>query len=124
MAEFLRSREADLDPAMVGEILGGHDPLHVAIMHKFIDADDYTGMPIDLALRHLLGSFRLPGEAQKIDRIVEKFAERYCKDNPGSFRNADGAYMLGFAIIMLNTDAHHPSADRNLDRSGFVIMNS
>ena len=26
---------------------------------------------------------RLPGEAQKIDRIMEKFAERYCADNPG-----------------------------------------
>jgi hypothetical protein len=26
-------------------------------------------------LRRLLGGFRLPGEAQKIDRIMEKFAE-------------------------------------------------
>ena len=108
---------------MVGEVLGGHEANHVAIMHAFIDADTYGGMPIDLALRHLLGSFKLPGEAQKIDRIVEKFAERYCKDNPGVFRNADGAYMLGFAIIMLNTDAHHPSAERKLDKDGFVLMN-
>jgi hypothetical protein len=29
--------------------------------------------------------------------------QRYCKDNPSRFSNADGAYMLAFAIIMLNT---------------------
>lgn len=36
--------------------------------------------------------------------------QRYCKDNPGRFSNADSAYMLSFAIIMLNTDAHNPLA--------------
>lgn len=55
---------------------------------------------------------RLPGEAQKIDRIMEKFAERYCRDNPAAFACADAAYLLAFAIIMLNTDAHNPMADR------------
>jgi Sec7-like guanine-nucleotide exchange factor len=107
---------------------------------------------------------------------MEKFAERFCKDNPQAFKNgahrrcpeplpatewphflgfpmrcppayqlasaptprpvlpclpclpcltplpgvfcslarpaADGAYLLAFAIIMLNTDAHNPMADR------------
>jgi hypothetical protein len=36
--------------------------------------------------------------------------QRYCKDNPGRFGNADAAYVLSFAIIMLNTDAHNPLA--------------
>jgi hypothetical protein len=36
-----------------------------------------------------LGGFRLPGEAQKIDRMMEKFAERYFNDNAGElFINA------------------------------------
>jgi len=62
------------------------------------------------------------GEAQKIDRIMEKFAERYCCDNQGAFRSADGAYLLAFALIMLNTDAHNPHADRNLGPDDFVNM--
>ena len=37
--------------------------------------------------RAFLGSFHLPGEAQKIDRIMEIFAERYL------FCNPDGALM-------------------------------
>ncbi len=31
---------------------------------------------------------------------------------PGCLPAADGAYLLAFAIIMLNTDAHNPMADR------------
>jgi Sec7-like guanine-nucleotide exchange factor len=64
----------------------------------------------------------ISGEAQKIDRIMEKFAERYCRDNPGAFGSADGAYLLAFALIMLNTDAHNPQADKKLSVDDFVSM--
>jgi hypothetical protein len=49
--------------------------------------------------------------------------QRYCRDNPTTFRNADAAYMLAFAIIMLNTDAHNPLAERRLGKPDFVVMN-
>ena len=62
------------------------------------------------------------GEAQKIDRIMEKFAERYCRDNQGIFSSADGPYLLAFALIMLNTDAHNPRADKKLSCEDFVTM--
>lgn len=39
---------------------------------------DFKGMRFDDAIRHYLSGFRLPGEAQKIDRMMEKFSERYC----------------------------------------------
>ncbi len=48
--------------------------------------------------------------------------QRYCRDNPSKFRNADAAYMLAFAIIMLNTDAHNPMAERRLGKPDFVAM--
>ena len=53
---------------------------------------------------------------------MEKFAERYCKDNPDVFKSADGAYLLSFALIMLNTDAHNPMADKKLSLEDFVSM--
>lgn len=37
--------------------------------------------------RQFLWSFRLPGEAQKIDRMMEAFAARYCLCNPGVFQS-------------------------------------
>ena len=62
------------------------------------------------------------GEAQKIDRIMEKFAEKFCRDNPEAFESADGPYLLSFAIIMLNTDAHNPKAERKMMSEDFTNM--
>lgn len=59
-------------------------------------------------VRTFLNGFRLPGEAQKIDRLMEKFAERYVSCNPEAFKSADVAYVLAYSVIMLNTDAHNP----------------
>ena len=61
--------------------------------------EDYAGMSFDDALRRLLSEFKLPGEAQQIDRIMEKFAEAYCRCNAGTFSFADDAYRLAFAVI-------------------------
>lgn len=54
-------------------------------MYAYVDAFDFAGLTIVQALRTLLDKFRLPGEAQKIDRIMEKFASRYFECNPRYF---------------------------------------
>ena len=95
-----------LDKAGIGEYLGEGDPENVAIMHAFVDSMDFTKRRFVDALRQFLQSFRLPGEAQKIDRFMLKFAERYLAGNPNSFANADTAYVLAYSVIMLNTDQH------------------
>jgi golgi-specific brefeldin A-resistance guanine nucleotide exchange factor 1 len=64
-------------------------------------------MDLDVALRMYLESFRLPGEAQKISRIIESFGKRYHKQNNDVLRNADAVFVLGYSIIMLNTDQHN-----------------
>jgi brefeldin A-inhibited guanine nucleotide-exchange protein len=82
-------------------------------MHAFVDMLDFRNMRFTEALRTFLQAFRLPGEAQKIDRFVLKFAERYIAGNPKTeFANADTAYILSFSVIMLNTDAHSPNIKR------------
>lgn len=86
--------------------------------------EKYTGLPLDGALRRLLREFKLPGEAQQIDRIMEKFADTFCRQNPNSFRRAEDAYRLAFATIMLNTDVHNPLAEHILGLETFVEMNS
>lgn len=47
--------------------------------------------------RQFLWSFRLPGEAQKIDRMMEAFASRYCLCNPGVFQST-GQWQLWAAV--------------------------
>lgn len=61
-------------------------------MHAFVDQLDFTNLPFVDALRLFLQSFRLPGEAQKIDRFVLKFADRYIAGNAETpFANASAS---------------------------------
>ena len=105
IAAFITQNEM-LDKAMIGEYLGEGDAENVAIMHAFVDSLEFARRRFVDALRTFLQSFRLPGEAQKIDRFMLKFAERYMAGNPNAFANADTAYVLAYSVIMLNTDQH------------------
>jgi brefeldin A-inhibited guanine nucleotide-exchange protein len=69
------------------------DAENIAIMHSFVDLMDFRNLNFVAALRLFLQSFRLPGEAQKIDRFMLKFAERYVMYNPNEFANA-GKYII------------------------------
>lgn len=123
VAQFLRSTPS-LNKAMIGDYLGQHEEFPLAVMHAYVDSIKFSKMKFDTAIREFLKGFRLPGEAQKIDRIMEKFAERYCADNPGLFKNADTAYVLAYAVIMLNTDAHNPIVWPKMSKSDFIRMNA
>ena len=58
-------------------------------MHAFVDLIDLRNTGFVDALRTFLQAFRLPGEAQKIDRYMLKFAERYIEGNAQTpFANA------------------------------------
>jgi brefeldin A-inhibited guanine nucleotide-exchange protein len=77
-----------LNKAQIGEFLGEGEPENIAIMHAFVDLMNFENMAFVDALRRFLQAFRLPGEAQKIDRFMLKFAERFVKGNPKLFANA------------------------------------
>ena len=119
VARFLKTTEG-LDKAKIGEYLGEkyvrkypyqydffnlfllfsykccrHD-FNIKVLHNFIDNFSFKDMHIDIALRRLLSTFRLPGEAQKIDRMMEKFAERYFNQNPVGFVNAGKIFSRHF----------------------------
>lgn len=107
IAAFLKDASG-LNKSLIGDYLGERGELHLKVMHAYVDSFDFQDMEFDEAIRTFLEGFRLPGEAQKIDRIMEKFAERYCKCNAKVFTSADTAYVLAYSVIMLNTDAHNP----------------
>ncbi|KAE8145565.1 hypothetical protein BDV25DRAFT_68579 [Aspergillus avenaceus] len=123
IASFL-FRNDRLDKAMIGEYLGEGDAENIAIMHAFVDMIDFTKRRFVDALRGFLQNFRLPGEAQKIDRFMLKFAERYTSQNPNAFANADTAYVLAYSVIMLNTDQHSSKIKgRRMTKEDFIKNN-
>ncbi|KAG8096800.1 hypothetical protein GUJ93_ZPchr0013g34493 [Zizania palustris] len=122
IAAFLKSASG-LNKTMIGDYLGEREDLSLKVMHAYVDSFDFQVMEFDEAIRAFLQGFRLPGEAQKIDRIMEKFAERYCKCNPKAFSSADTAYVLAYSVIMLNTDAHNPMVKNKMSPEDFIRNN-
>ncbi|KAI1371463.1 Sec7-domain-containing protein [Hypoxylon crocopeplum] len=122
IAKFLLSDDR-LDKTQIGEYLGEGDARHIEIMHAFVDTMDFTKRRFVDALRQFLQSFRLPGEAQKIDRFMLKFANRYVMGNPNAFANADTAYVLAYSVILLNTDLHSSKIARRMTKEDFIRNN-
>lgn len=123
IAKFLR-RDDRLDKAQIGEFLGEGDTKNIEIMHAFVDTMEFAKQRFVDALRGFLQSFRLPGEAQKIDRFMLKFANRYVTGNPNAYANADTAYVLAYSVILLNTDLHSiKMKDKRMSKEDFIKNN-
>uniref|UniRef100_A0A8C3LG62 ADP ribosylation factor guanine nucleotide exchange factor 1 n=1 Tax=Chrysolophus pictus TaxID=9089 RepID=A0A8C3LG62_CHRPC len=124
IAQFLHQEER-LDSTQVGEFLGDNDKFNKEVMYAYVDQHDFSGKDFVSALRLFLEGFRLPGEAQKIDRLMEKFAARYLECNQGQtlFASADTAYVLAYSIIMLTTDLHSPQVKNKMTKEQYIKMN-
>lgn len=124
IAKWLHEEER-LDKTIIGDYLGENDDHCKSVMCGYIDYMNFTDMDIVAALRHFLEGFRLPGEAQKIDRLMEKFASRFCDCNPHLtlFPSADTVYVLAFSVIMLTTDLHSPQIKHKMTKEQYIKLN-
>ncbi|CAF4488945.1 unnamed protein product [Rotaria sp. Silwood2] len=125
IAQFFHSYQDLLDKTVIGDCLGDDDKRHKQIMYAYIDQLDFTQMEFLAALRQFLAGFRLPGEAQKIDRLMEKFAGRFCECNPNLqiFASDDTAYVLAYSVIMLTTDLHSINVKQKMTKEQYIKMN-
>ncbi|EGC36575.1 hypothetical protein DICPUDRAFT_47060 [Dictyostelium purpureum] len=126
IAQFFKSNISNLDPKKVGEYLVQQNSFNFSVLFKYVELFDFKDMNIDESLRNLLFGFLLHGENQCIDKIIEKFAEKYFNDNSKSsiFSNAESVYLLSYSIILLSTDLHNPSITSKMTKSDWIKMNS
>ena len=82
-----------------------------------------TGLPLDRALRLAFAALHMPGEAQKVDRVMQAFAAALHRDAPGPFVDAKAAYVMAFSAMLLNTDAHNAAVRNKMSREQFVGNN-
>jgi IQ motif/SEC7 domain-containing protein len=99
VAKFLISRKG-LSRQMIGEYLGNlQQPFNMAVLEYFAEEMDFSGVAMDVALRKFQGYFRMPGEAQKIERLMEVFSHRYGVCNPdviGKLRSPDTVRLIKY----------------------------
>lgn len=154
VASFLRNGlVVGLDKKEVGVYLGeigkpavaGKSPkvwerdwFHKEVLEEYCSLFHFDRQSLLDGLRMFLAAFRLPGEAQQIDRILQAFADscgNLCEESKNGAlklfsedpkRASDVAFLLSFSIIMLNTDQHNDNIreDRRMKKSDFVRNNT
>ncbi|KAG9459297.1 hypothetical protein H6P81_003805 [Aristolochia fimbriata] len=113
-----------LDKKKIGDYLGDPDEFHIQVLKEYTDTFVFTGMILDTALRTYLETFRLPGEAQKIQRILEAFSEKFYDQQPSEmFASKDAVFILCYSLIMLNTDQHNPKVKKKMTEEEFIRNN-
>ncbi|CAI2169955.1 2331_t:CDS:10 [Funneliformis geosporum] len=108
LALFLKSTPR-LNKQLLGDYLS--KPANIDILKAFVRLFNFEGKRVDEALREMLEAFRLPGEAQQIERIMETFSVTYFES--GS-KTQTATFVLAYSIIMLNTDLHNPQVRRRM----------
>lgn len=121
LATFFFTKSGRLNKKILGEYLA--KPSNTELLKKYINLFDFEDLRVDEAIRILLKGFRLPGESQQIERVVELFAERYvsCQDQSTLKTDEevvrpdrDSVFILSYSIIMLNTDLHNPQVKQQM----------
>ncbi|KAI7725536.1 hypothetical protein M8C21_025519, partial [Ambrosia artemisiifolia] len=113
-----------LDKTKIGDFLGDPSEFNLKVLKEFTDTFDLTGLVLDTALRAYLETFRLPGESQKIHRVMEAFSERFFEQQSTEiFVTKDAVFILCYSVIMLNTDQHNPQVKKKMTEDEFIRNN-
>ncbi|KAI4297403.1 hypothetical protein L6164_037296 [Bauhinia variegata] len=113
-----------LDRNVIGEFLGDPDEFHLQVLREFTEMFLFSGMVLDTALRTYLETFRLPGESQKIQRILEAFSDKFYEQQSSDiFTSKDTVLILCYSLIMLNTDQHNPQVKKKMTEEEFIRNN-
>ncbi|OWB69429.1 hypothetical protein B5S30_g4839 [[Candida] boidinii] len=129
VATFLLEKSGRIDKKILGEVIA--KPENKELLISFVNLFDFRNLRVDEAMRMLLNNFRLPGESQQIERIMDVFCDRYLEcqeivdqqnqESNGEENNdnddqeekvspdKDALFVLTYSIIMLNTDSHNPN---------------
>ena len=99
ISKFFYEHAEELSKAKIGEFFGEPDEMNRKTLRFYLNLTNLKGLPIDEALRSYLKLFELPGEAQKIDRILEDFSNKYIQDNPES-HDAGVWHSLSYLLMM------------------------
>lgn len=110
VAEFLL-RCGQLNKRQLGKFLGALENREVLV--AYLAFFSFAGQRLDVALRLMLVSFRLPGDAKTIDSVLDAFASAYYEANPGTLSSPELVLRLAYTLLMLNTEIQRSRSGTN-----------
>eukprot|EP00755_Sulcionema_specki_P013554 Sspe_Gene.54257::Locus_29952_Transcript_1_1_Confidence_1.000_Length_4890::g.54257::m.54257/K18443/GBF1; golgi-specific brefeldin A-resistance guanine nucleotide exchange factor 1 len=131
LGEYLSQGGDETIPVEQQEMTEGSPAYCLQIRKGFYSQFKFKGMMLTDAMRLVLSTFLLPGEAQCIDRLMEELATQWWHSNPhgespesiNPFLSVDASFIFAFSVIMLNTDLHSPSIEEKMSFEAFKRNN-
>ncbi|KAJ3435099.1 golgi-specific brefeldin a-resistance guanine nucleotide exchange factor [Anaeramoeba flamelloides] len=119
IAIFLRAAP-NLSKKVLGEELGHMK--NIKLLNAFVSTFDFTGLKFEVCIRMLLSSFRLPPEAQQIERVLEAFSKKiYVESTISKYvKNETVTCVLAYSMVMLNTDMYNPNVINKMTLNEFI----
>ena len=113
--EFLHNN--NLDKQAIGDFLASdHGDKYIKAFYEYVNLEEIEFLD---AIRIFCSLLILPGEAQKIDKIISVFSEYYINSagKPAEKFNSVNAFKnLLFSSIMVNTQLHSPNITSSLEQ--------
>ena len=140
-AHYLGRLQEAVNRGVVAGVLSKFgDAFSQAVLKSYMRSFAFFEDPMDMAIRKLLMRVELPRETQQIDRLLEKFADRYHECNPGIFCSSgrskpprgggcedveanvliEQAYFIAFSLLILQTDAFNKNNKHKMQRHDYI----
>jgi hypothetical protein len=104
----------------LGDFFGSTKPVSAEVLREFMALFDLTNLSFDQSIRLFLSSFRIPGEGQIVDRLLEYFSKAFFASHPQAhFGEAKAVHVCAFAWIMLHTNLHNENVLQKETMTGF-----
>uniref|UniRef100_F6X1R7 Pleckstrin and Sec7 domain-containing 4 n=1 Tax=Xenopus tropicalis TaxID=8364 RepID=F6X1R7_XENTR len=106
--------------SQVAPYLQKNNEFSAKVAEEYLSFFDFTGKPLDAALRSLLQELVLTGETQERERVLLHFSRRFHSCNPKDFGSSDAVHTLTCAIMLLNSDLHGQNIGKSMSLQDFI----
>lgn len=115
-------QEKDISRVARGVYLSLSHARMSGLLGNYFDTLDFSGKTVLESLSLLLKFIQFPSHFSVITKFMLYFADRYfaCNSADTIFKNSDAVYVLGFGIIMLNTDMHNSAVKNKMTLAQYI----
>lgn len=113
----------NISKTSLGEFLGRREDFCKETLKHFIALFDFSQLNIDQSIRLFLSAFRIIGEGQVVDRLMDEFSQAFYNSHPNSnFYDAASVHVLSVGWLMLHTSLHNENVTNKETLPGFISL--
>ncbi|OHT01340.1 Sec7 domain containing protein [Tritrichomonas foetus] len=112
-----------ISKSSLGEFFGKNSEFNKNVLQAYIDLFDFSNLSIDQSIRLFLSSFRIVGEGQIVDRLLDMFSIAFFNSHPNTFfHDAVAVHLFSVAWLMLHTSMHNKNVVKKDTLTDFLAL--